>query len=57
MNIQTENCGYCGCCVGVCPENVLILEENTIHQVDGCIECGNCTVVCPLGAIIPEESK
>ncbi len=53
MNIRRENCGYCGCCVGVCPESVLELEENSIQQHEGCIECGNCATVCPLGAIIP----
>jgi ferredoxin len=54
MDILRENCGYCGCCVGVCPENVLELEENGIKAHNGCTECGNCAVVCPLGALIPE---
>jgi Fe-S-cluster-containing hydrogenase component 2 len=52
MNILSENCGYCGCCVGVCPENVLELEENKLQIKEGCTECGNCVVVCPLGAMV-----
>jgi ferredoxin len=52
MDILSENCGYCGCCVGVCPENVLELEESKLQIKEGCTECGNCVVVCPLGAMI-----
>lgn len=52
MEILTENCGYCGCCVAVCPEHVLKLEENKISSSEGCTECGNCYYVCPLGAIV-----
>ena len=54
MDILSENCGFCGCCVSVCPENVLELEENGLNTLDGCTECGNCVIVCPLGALILE---
>jgi ferredoxin len=54
MDIISENCGYCGTCVSVCPENILELEENGLIARDGCIECGNCVMVCPLGALILE---
>jgi ferredoxin len=53
MDILSENCGYCGCCVAVCPENVLELEETRLNLREGCTECGNCSVICPLGALIP----
>ena len=56
MKIQSENCGYCGCCVGVCPEHALELEENILIILEGCTECGNCAIVCPLGALITEVS-
>ena len=52
MDILSENCGYCGCCVSVCPEKVLELEENELIAREGCTECGNCVIVCPLGALI-----
>ena len=54
MDIIQENCGYCGTCVCVCPENVLELGENGLIIKNGCTECGNCAIVCPLGALIPE---
>jgi NAD-dependent dihydropyrimidine dehydrogenase PreA subunit len=54
MEILLENCGSCGCCVLVCPEHVLELEENVLNASDGCTECGNCAMVCPIGALIPE---
>jgi len=57
MEILTENCGYCGCCVVVCPAHVLELEESGLNVLDGCTECGNCVIVCPLGALIPEVNK
>lgn len=52
MEVLTENCGYCGSCVTVCPENVIELAENGLSLSDGCTNCGNCAYVCPLGAII-----
>ena len=57
MDIVSENCGYCGTCVCVCPENVLVLEENGLIMKNGCTECGNCVMVCPLGALLPEVNK
>jgi ferredoxin len=54
MDIIQENCGYCGTCVCVCPENVIELEENGLIIKDRCTECGNCAIVCPLGALNPE---
>ncbi len=57
MDILSENCGFCGCCVSVCPENVLELEENGLNALDGCTECGNCVMVCPLGALLLEVNK
>jgi ferredoxin len=51
MEIQWENCGYCGCCVTVCPENIIELAENTLNISEGCTECGKCVSICPLGAL------
>jgi len=52
MEVQSENCGYCGCCVAVCPENIIELTENILNIMDGCTECGRCASICPLGALI-----
>jgi ferredoxin len=51
MIISTEECGYCGACVSVCPHNILELSEMEIIAHEGCEECAFCMVVCPLGAI------
>ncbi len=52
MEVQPENCGYCGSCVTVCPERVIELTENGLSIGNGCTNCGNCVYVCPLGALI-----
>ncbi len=50
MEYQRYNCGNCGACVAVCPQQILKLNENQVTKDPGCDECGNCTIVCPLGA-------
>lgn len=55
MEYQRDNCGYCGACVSVCPQQILKLTEYEVIKGTGCDECGNCAIVCPLGAFIREE--
>ncbi|MDD5418350.1 MAG: 4Fe-4S binding protein [Methanomicrobiaceae archaeon] len=51
LTIHREICGYCGCCVAVCPEAALELIDAYL-SVDGrCIDCGICARACPLGAL------
>lgn len=52
MEVLSENCGYCGSCVTVCPENFIELNENGLTIKEECTNCGNCTYVCPLGALM-----
>jgi ferredoxin len=54
MKYKADNCGYCGACVAVCPNQLLELNENEIAISEGCQNCGNCQIVCPLGALIME---
>jgi ferredoxin len=54
MKIITDQCGYCGACVAVCPQNILILFEGGVTMINGCENCGDCSLVCPLGALSPE---
>ncbi len=54
MKYKEDNCGYCGTCVAVCPNEILKLMENKINISEGCDNCGKCSIVCPLGAIIME---
>lgn len=55
MEYQPDNCGNCGTCVAVCPQQILEQNENQVTIGPGCDECGNCTIVCPLGALILED--
>lgn len=52
MEVQSENCGYCGSCVTVCPEGIIELAENGLNVEIGCTDCGNCVYMCPLGALM-----
>ena len=57
--INTDECSVCGCCVEVCPNEVLDFAGDAIAIVDedACIACGDCMDECPMGAIedIDEE--
>jgi Fe-S-cluster-containing hydrogenase component 2 len=45
-------CDYCGCCVGVCPEDAIVLESNRIDIVaERCTNCAKCVWVCPFEAL------
>ncbi|MCD6117534.1 4Fe-4S binding protein [bacterium] len=51
--INPDKCDLCGTCVGVCPEDAIILYEYTITVDDlKCTGCGLCAAVCPVA--VPE---
>ncbi|MCE8422786.1 MAG: 4Fe-4S binding protein [Candidatus Methanoperedens sp.] len=51
LNINKYKCGYCGACVGVCPENALELVETWLEVDNNCKNCGICVKLCPMGAL------
>ncbi len=51
LKIHRDICGYCGCCVSVCPEGALELIDVYLEADDSCTSCGICAKVCPLGAL------
>ena len=51
LQVHRDICGYCGCCVSVCPEGALELIDAYLEVGDSCISCGICAKVCPLGAL------
>lgn len=56
--INDNKCDFCGCCVGVCPENCIELYEakiKIIHEI--CTDCGKCVWVCPFGVFELQVSK
>jgi ferredoxin len=51
LKIHRDICGYCGCCVSVCPEGSLELIDAYLDVDASCTSCGICAKVCPLGAL------
>jgi ferredoxin len=51
LNVRRDICGYCGCCVSVCPEGALELIDAYLSVEEKCTSCGVCAKVCPLGAL------
>ncbi len=52
VNVNRYKCGYCGACVGVCPEDALELVETWIEVDKNCTGCGICAKICPVGALV-----
>ncbi len=52
LRLDPEACCICGGCVGICPAEVLTLEE-TILRIDAgaCDGCGLCVDFCPVAAL------
>jgi len=56
INIKVQICDFCGTCVGVCPEDAIILRKSDIEiDREKCINCGRCVLICPLGVLETEE--
>jgi NAD-dependent dihydropyrimidine dehydrogenase PreA subunit len=51
LKVHRDICGYCGCCVSVCPEGALELIDAYLSVEKNCTSCGICAKVCPLGAL------
>jgi len=50
--IDSDRCDLCGTCVGVCPEDAIILSEYSIATDDlKCTGCGLCAAVCPIAVL------
>lgn len=48
IEILPNKCDYCGCCVGVCPEDAIELKEADIKiSEELCTNCAKCVWVCP----------
>jgi len=48
MYIRATRCDYCGCCVGVCPEDAIELMESRIAIIEErCTNCRKCEWACP----------
>jgi formate hydrogenlyase subunit 6/NADH:ubiquinone oxidoreductase subunit I len=52
VNIHYGLCLFCGACVGLCPENAILLGNTHLEfNLDRCTACGNCIRACPTLAL------
>ncbi len=52
IEILPDKCDFCGCCVGVCPEDAIELKEVAIEIIDDrCTNCSKCVWACPIDVI------
>jgi len=53
IEILPNTCDFCGCCVGVCPEDAIELEEAHIEIIEErCTNCAKCVWVCPFEVFV-----
>lgn len=53
IEILPDKCDFCGCCVGVCPEDAIELKEAEIFIIDPrCTNCAKCVWSCPIEVIV-----
>ncbi len=52
IEVYKNKCDFCGCCVGVCPEDAIELKESDINIVEElCTNCSKCVWCCPVEAL------
>ncbi len=53
IELTDNRCDFCGCCVGVCPEDAIELREADLRIVEErCTNCAKCVWVCPVEALV-----
>jgi len=58
IEIKPDTCDFCGCCVGVCPEDAIELKEASIAIIETrCTNCAKCVWVCPFEALVFNREK
>ncbi len=56
LHINHDLCDQCGCCVAVCPEMALWIENEILQVAQNlCIHCQICFPACPTAALTLEE--
>jgi len=50
-DIDPHHCTFCGTCVGICPCDALIIQNEEVSQKSDCNNCGLCYEICPGRAI------
>jgi Fe-S-cluster-containing hydrogenase component 2 len=58
IDIEPNKCDFCGCCVGVCPEDAIELKENEIKIIEEkCTNCSKCVWSCPIEVLKFNKEK
>lgn len=58
IEVNIDDCDFCGACVAVCPEDCIELFEKDIdinHKI--CTNCKLCVYICPVEAMDYVVSK
>ena len=55
----TEQCVACGCCVKVCPLNIIKIHKGlkAVLNEEKCVGCAKCANVCPAAVISIIQKK
>lgn len=58
IEIKDDKCDFCGCCVGICPEDAIELKETSI-KIDEvkCTNCVKCVWSCPIEVLVFNKEK
>jgi len=52
IRIDQLTCDGCGCCIAVCPQDALVLDEKYLSWLEErCSQCENCILACPVTAL------
>lgn len=51
--VERASCVACGCCVKVCPFQLIQIRYGSYAQIDRerCVGCGKCAIECPATVI------
>lgn len=54
-----KQCVACGCCVKICPQNLISIHKGIYAVVDEqkCVGCGKCVGACPASVITIAERE
>ena len=58
IEILPNKCDFCGCCVGICPEDAIELKEASIKIIEElCTNCAKCVWSCPIEVLVFNKQK
>jgi caffeyl-CoA reductase-Etf complex subunit CarE len=56
IRIDQLTCDGCGCCVSVCSQDTLVVDEKKLTCLEErCSQCGDCILACPVAALRGED--